>query len=134
MSQSGSIKGSGGSGLIQTIAGDTGSITGANVTIYADNAANNSGATPNTTTSTLTFASDGSLIPTVNTTTRTVTYIHSDTSSITNLTAFANTFITGQTYDTYGHTLTTTTSAVDFTVSSNYAYRTFAIGTDSGYT
>lgn len=91
-------------------------------------------ATPNTTTSTLTFASDGSLIPTVNTTTRTVTYIHSDTSSITNLTAFANTFITGQTYDTYGHTLTTTTSAVDFTVSSNYAYRTFAIGTDSGYT
>jgi hypothetical protein len=35
----------GGSGVIQTIAGDTGSITGAAVTVYADNAANNSGAT-----------------------------------------------------------------------------------------
>ncbi len=36
--------GGGGSG-IQTINGDTGSITGSTVTIYADNAANNSGAT-----------------------------------------------------------------------------------------
>lgn len=37
--------GGGGSGIIQTIAGDTGSITGANVTIFANNATENSGAT-----------------------------------------------------------------------------------------
>jgi hypothetical protein len=46
MSQSGSLRnggGGGGGGVIQTIAGDIGSITGANVTIYANNAANNSG-------------------------------------------------------------------------------------------
>lgn len=36
MSQAGSLRGSG-SGIIQTIAGDTGSITGANVTIYTNN-------------------------------------------------------------------------------------------------
>lgn len=36
--------GGGGSGIIQTIAGDIGSITGANVTIFANNATNNSGA------------------------------------------------------------------------------------------
>jgi len=45
MSQSGSLNSGGGGGIIQTILGDTGSITGATVTIYADNAANNSGAT-----------------------------------------------------------------------------------------
>ena len=44
MSQSGSnSSGGGGGGIIQTIDGDVGSITGATVTIYADNAANNSG-------------------------------------------------------------------------------------------
>jgi len=45
MSQSGSLIGSGGGGggSIQTINGDTGSITGSTVTIYADNTANNSG-------------------------------------------------------------------------------------------
>ena len=49
MSQAGSLKGTGGggSGIIQTIAGDSGSITGANVTIYANNAANNSGGSVN---------------------------------------------------------------------------------------
>lgn len=45
MSQSGSFNSTAPVGIIQTIAGDTGSITGANVTIYADQAANNSGAT-----------------------------------------------------------------------------------------
>ncbi len=46
MSQSGSLKasGGGGGGIINTINGDTGSITGANVTIFANNATNNSGA------------------------------------------------------------------------------------------
>ena len=46
MSQAGiaSISKSGGGGLIQTIAGDTGSITGTNVTIYANNVANGAGA------------------------------------------------------------------------------------------
>lgn len=44
MSQSGSFQVSGGGGgIIQTINGDTGSITGPVVTIYANNAANNSG-------------------------------------------------------------------------------------------
>ena len=91
-------------------------------------------ATPNSTTSTFTFASDGSLGVLVDATNRKVTYIHSDTSSVLNLTAFTNTFIAGQTYDTYGHILTTTTGTIDFTVSSNYAYKIFAIGLDSGYT
>jgi hypothetical protein len=46
MSQEGTLNpnGGGGGGIIQTINGDSGSITGAVVTIYADNAANNSGA------------------------------------------------------------------------------------------
>lgn len=47
MSQAGanSSSGGGGGGIIQTINGDTGSITGATVTIYADNAAANCGST-----------------------------------------------------------------------------------------
>lgn len=46
MSQAGSLRGSGGggTGIIQTIAGDTGSITGANVTIFANQATRNAGA------------------------------------------------------------------------------------------
>lgn len=63
-----------------------------------------------------------------------VTYYHADTSSVTNLSGSANTFITGQTYDTYGHVLTRTTGSVDFTVSGNYAFQTIAIGTDVGHT
>lgn len=59
---------------------------------------------------------------------------HTDTSSVTDLTAVANTFISAQTYDNYGHVLTRTTSAVDFTVAANYAFQNFAIGADSGYT
>ncbi len=39
--------GGGGTGIIQTIAGDTGSITGANVTIFANNASNLSGGSVN---------------------------------------------------------------------------------------
>ncbi len=39
--------GGGGTGIIQTIAGDTGSITGANVTIFANNATNLSGGSVN---------------------------------------------------------------------------------------
>jgi trimeric autotransporter adhesin len=45
MSQAGSMGSGNKSGIIQTIAGDTGSITGANVTIFANNATNNSGST-----------------------------------------------------------------------------------------
>ena len=44
MSQSGLLLDQNSGGVIQTIAGDTGSITGASVTIYANNSANNSGA------------------------------------------------------------------------------------------
>lgn len=56
--------GGGGSGIIETIAGDTGSITGANVTIYANQASNNSGGTVlfsnSGTTSTLNLSDVGS--------------------------------------------------------------------------
>jgi hypothetical protein len=63
-----------------------------------------------------------------------ITISHADTSSVTDLTAATNTFIAAQTYDTYGHVLTRTTGAVDFTVAANHAFQNFAIGADSGYT
>ena len=48
-----------------------------------------------------------------------VTVSHADTSSVLDLTGSTNTFITGQTYDTYGHVQTRTTGSVDFTVAAN---------------
>lgn len=67
-------------------------------------------------------------------TNKTITISHADTSSVVDLTAVTNTFIAGQTYDTYGHVLTRTTGAVDFTVAANYAFQNISIGADSGYT
>jgi hypothetical protein len=64
----------------------------------------------------------------------TITLSHVDTSSVADLTSAINTFITAETYDTYGHVLTRTTGTVDFSVSSNYAFQNAAIATNSGYT
>jgi hypothetical protein len=63
--------------------------------------------------------------------TDTFTIAHADTSSVNNLTAAGNTFISGQTYDTYGHVLTRTTSTVDFDVAANYAYKFMTDGTNT---
>lgn len=63
-----------------------------------------------------------------------VTISHSDTSSVADLTGATNTFITAQTFDTFGHVQTRTTGTVDFTVAANHAFQNFAIGTDTGYT
>ena len=68
------------------------------------------------------------------TTNNTITLSHADTSSVTDLSGSTNTFITGQTYDTYGHVQTRTTGSVDFTVAANYAFQNAAIGADIGYT
>lgn len=64
----------------------------------------------------------------------TITLSHVDTSTVADLTSATNTFITAETYDTYGHVLTRTTGTVDFSVSSNYAFQNAAIATNSGYT
>lgn len=64
----------------------------------------------------------------------TITLSHADTSSVTDLSSANNTFITAQTYDTFGHVLTRTTGTVDFTVSANYAFQNIAIASNSGYT
>lgn len=62
------------------------------------------------------------------------TLSHADTSAVADLTTATNTFVTGQTYDTYGHVLTRTTGTVDFSVAANFGFSTISIGTDSGYT
>lgn len=62
------------------------------------------------------------------------TVAHTDTSSVADLAAATNTFISGQTYDTYGHVLTRTTGTVDFTVAANYGFANIAVTTDTGYT
>lgn len=77
----------------------------------------------------------GAQLGTANQSTNTsITLAHADTSSVADLTAATNTFIAGETYDTFGHVLTRTTGTVDFTVSANHAFQTVAIATDSGYT
>lgn len=63
-----------------------------------------------------------------------ITVSHADTSAVADLTSATNTFISAQTYDTYGHVQTRTTGTVDFTVAANYAFQNFSIGTDVGYT
>lgn len=52
---------------------------------------------------------------------------HGDTSSISNQTAATNTFLTAQTYDTYGHVQTNTFSGIDFNVVGNYAFGEIAV-------
>lgn len=66
--------------------------------------------------------------------TKTITLSHADTSTVADLSAATNTFISGETYDTYGHVQTRTTGTVDFTVAANYAFQNAAIDADSGYT
>ena len=61
----------------------------------------------------------------------TLTIAHADTSSISDVSNATNNFISSATFDTYGHTLTETSSAVDFNVSSNYAYKTIAVAGQS---
>ncbi len=63
----------------------------------------------------------------------TVTLSHADTSSVGDLSAANNTFISAITFDTFGHVQTRTTGTVDFTVAANFAFQNFAIGLDSGY-
>ena len=52
---------------------------------------------------------------------------HGDTSSITDQTAATNTFLTAQTYDTYGHVQTNTFGGIDFNVAGNYAFGEIAV-------
>jgi hypothetical protein len=66
-----------------------------------------------------------------NATTDSITIAHADTSTIANVTSSSNNFISAQTYDTYGHVLTTTTGAIDFNVSENYAFKTISDGTNN---
>ena len=62
--------------------------------------------------------------------TDTLTIAHANTSSVADLSGTANTFISAQTYDTYGHVLSRTASAVDFDVSGNYAYKFMSDGSN----
>jgi len=59
-----------------------------------------------------------------------VTLSHADTSTVLDLTAASNTFIAGETFDTYGHVISRTTGTVDFTVADNYAFRNVNISED----
>jgi hypothetical protein len=62
--------------------------------------------------------------------TDTLTIAHANTSSVADLSGTANTFISAQTYDTYGHVVSRTASAVDFDVSGNYAYKFMSDGSN----
>jgi len=55
------------------------------------------------------------------------TIAHADTSSVANVSSASNTFISAQTYDTYGHVLTQSTNSIDFVVADNYAFKTIAV-------
>lgn len=59
------------------------------------------------------------------------TIAHADTSSVANVSSASNTFISAQTYDTYGHVLTQSTNSVDFAVANNYAFKTIAVNGQS---
>ena len=63
--------------------------------------------------------------------TDTLTIAHADTSSISDVTNIANTFISGATFDTYGHMLTQSSTSVDFTVAENYAFKTITVAGQS---
>lgn len=89
--------------------------------------------TPNTLQSTFTFAQGGGLTVTVDSLNRSVTYSHADTSSVSNVTQISNEFVSAQTYDTYGHVLSTSKSTIDFNVSGNFAFDKASISTDTGY-
>ena len=93
----------------------------------------NTNQTADTTSDTLTFVKGGGINLYTNTVAGTdaIKIEHADTSSVTDLTAAANTFITAQTYDTYGHVLTRTTGTVDFTVAANHAFQTIAVSGQS---
>ena len=64
----------------------------------------------------------------------TVTLSHADTSSVADIGLGTNNFINGESYDTFGHVLSRSSGAVDFTVPDNYAFRNFGISTNSGFT
>jgi hypothetical protein len=61
----------------------------------------------------------------------TITFAHADTSSVSNVTSATNTFVTAQTYDTYGHVASTTTGTVDFNVNGNYSFTSITDGTNT---
>ena len=81
--------------------------------------------------STAQVASTDGIVITGDAGTDTLTISHADTSSVINLTTTANTFVTAQTYDTYGHVLTRSTGTIDWDVSSNYAYKFMSDGTNT---
>jgi hypothetical protein len=60
-----------------------------------------------------------------------ITIAHADTSTVANLSAAANTFVSALTFDTYGHVQTRTTNTVDFDVSTNYAYKFMTDGSNT---
>ena len=64
----------------------------------------------------------------------TVTLSHADTSSVADIGLGTNQFINGESFDTFGHVLSRSAGAVDFTVADNYAFRNFGISTNSGFT
>jgi hypothetical protein len=63
--------------------------------------------------------------------TDTLTIAHANTSSVSNVTNTSNTFISGATFDTYGHLLTHSSGSVDFAVADNYAFKTITVSGQS---
>ena len=63
--------------------------------------------------------------------TDTLTIAHANTSGVSNVTNTANTFLSGATFDTYGHLLTHSSGSVDFAVADNYAFKTITVSGQS---
>ena len=63
--------------------------------------------------------------------TDTFTIAHANTSGVSNVTNTANTFLSGATFDTYGHLLTHSSGSVDFAVADNYAFKTITVAGQS---
>ena len=63
--------------------------------------------------------------------TDTLTIAHANTSGVSNVTNTANTFLSGATFDTYGHLLTHSSGSVDFAVADNYAFKTITVAGQS---
>jgi len=63
--------------------------------------------------------------------TDTLTIAHANTSGVSNVTNTTNTFLSGATFDTYGHLLTHSSGSVDFAVADNYAFKTITVSGQS---
>jgi hypothetical protein len=66
---------------------------------------------------------------------KTITLTHATPTTVaSNISASTNTFISGATFDSFGHVTAASTGSIDFTVAANYAFQNASISTDSGYT